>query len=60
MLQDNARYLKQEATRLGSKQLDAYGDRNAADAVQVKGADWGRARKTMREDQAKKATQQSW
>ena len=60
VLQDNARYLKQEATRLGSKQLDAYGDRNAADAVQVKGADWGRARKTMREDQAKKATQQSW
>lgn len=60
VLQDNARYLKQEATRLQSKQLEAYGQRNAQDAVQVKSGDWGRARKTMREDQAKKATQQSW
>jgi Ca-activated chloride channel family protein len=60
VLQDNARYLKQEAARLQSKQLEVYGERNARDAVQVKGQDWGRARKTMREDQAKKATQQAW
>lgn len=60
VLQDNARYLKQEAARLQSKQLEVYGERNAQDAVQVKGQDWGRARKTMREDQAKKATQQAW
>lgn len=60
VLQDNARYLKQEATRLKSKQLEVYGERNAKDAVDVKSGDWGRARKTMREDQAKKATQQAW
>ena len=60
VLQDNARYLKQEATRLQSKQLDAYGQRNAQDAVQVKSGDWGRARKAMRADQTKNTTQQAW
>lgn len=62
VLRDNAAYLKQNAARLQSKKLEAYGERNAQDAVQVKAGDqaWGRARKAMREDQTKKATQQAW
>jgi len=62
VLQDNARYLQQEAARLQSKKLEVYGKRNAEDAVNVKAParDWERTRKSMREDQAKKATQQSW
>jgi Ca-activated chloride channel homolog len=62
VLQDNARYLQKEAARLSSKQLEAYGTRNAQDAVKVKSQaqDWERARKSMREDHAKKATQQAW
>ena len=61
-LQDNARYLQQQATRLQSKQLESYGAQNARDAVRVKAQsqDWDRARKEMREDHAKKATQQTW
>jgi len=60
ILKDNAAYLQKEATRLQSKKLEVYGQRNAEDAVRVKSEDWGRARKTMREDHAKKATQQAW
>ena len=60
VLQDNARYLKQESTRLKSKKLEVYSERNSVDAVNVKSGDWGRARKVMREDHAKKATQQAW
>lgn len=60
VLKDNAAYLRQQATRLRSKKLEAYGARNAQDAVEIKSQDWGRARKSMREDHAKKATQQAW
>jgi hypothetical protein len=62
ILQDNAAYLQKEATRLQSKKLEVYGQRNAQDAVHVKAkaADWERARKSMREDQTKRATQQAW
>jgi hypothetical protein len=60
VLQENARYLEKEATRLQSQKLKAYGARNSVDAVNVKSGDWGRARKVMREDHAKKATQQAW
>lgn len=60
VLVDNARYLKQQAAQLQSRQLEVYGERNTRDAAEVKGGDWGRARKAMREDQAKKAVQQTW
>ncbi len=62
VLQDNAAYLQKEAQRLQSQKLQVYGQRNAEDAVRVKARaqDWERARKTMREDHAKKATQQTW
>ena len=62
VLQDNAAYLNKEAARLQSKQLEVYGQRNTQDAAKVKAPaqDWERARKSMREDQAKKATQQTW
>jgi Ca-activated chloride channel homolog len=62
ILQANAAYLQQEATRLQSKKLEVYGQRNAQDAVKVKAKaqDWERARKSMREDQTKRATQQAW
>jgi hypothetical protein len=52
-------YLQKQAARLSSKKLEVYGKRNAEDAVNIKG-DWGRARKAMKEDHAKKATQQTW
>lgn len=62
VLQDNAAYLQKEATRLQSKKLEVYGQKNAYDAKQVKAParDWERARKSMREDQTKRATQQTW
>jgi Ca-activated chloride channel family protein len=62
ILRDNAAYLQKEATRLQSKKLEVYGKRNAQDAVKVKAGaqDWGRARKAMKEDHAKRATQQAW
>ncbi len=62
VLQDNAAYLQQEATRLSSKKLEVYGNKNAQDAVRVKAGaqDWERARKSMREDQTKRANQQAW
>lgn len=62
ILQDNAVYLQKEATRLQSKKLESYGLRNAQDAVKVKARaqDWERTRKSMREDQTKRATQQAW
>lgn len=62
VLNDNAAYLKQNATKLQSQRLQSYGERNARDAVQIKSSaqDWQRARKAMREDHAKKATQQAW
>lgn len=60
VLQDNAEYLNKEATRLSSKKLEVYGQRNAKDAVDMKAGDWSRTRKAMREDQAKAAVQQTW
>jgi len=58
-LERNAVYLKQQAAKLGSKKLDAYGSENETDAKNVR-QDWGKARKTMRETQTKNAMQRSW
>jgi Ca-activated chloride channel family protein len=58
-LERNAVYLKQQSAKLKSKKLDDYGEENELDSKNVK-QDWGKARKTMRESQTKKAKQQSW
>lgn len=60
VLESNATYLNQQAVRLKSKKLQDYSETNAKDAKAVKGEDWGRARKAMREEQSKNAMQRAW
>ncbi len=60
VLESNARYLKEEATRLKSEKLDHYSQDNYSDAKNIGTKDWTRTRKTMRETQVKNSMQRSW
>jgi Ca-activated chloride channel family protein len=59
-LTDNAAYLKENASRFGSKDLGAYSERNAFDARNLDDANWGRQRKDMRYMQRSAEHQQSY
>ena len=61
VLEDNARYLDDNAGKLASKKLQDYGKVNADNAKHMtKPADWNRERKSMKADEHAKATQQSY
>lgn len=63
LLQDNASYLAQEAEKLppaSAAPLQSLSKRNLTDAENLKGSDWGRTRKLMREHQYKNKVQQGY
>ena len=60
VLGDNAAYLKDNASKLESRELGSYGERNADDARNLDEANWGRQRKDMRYMQRSTEHQQSW
>jgi len=63
LLQDNATYLRRQASELPSgvaDSLNKMSERNASDAENLNAEAWDRTRKSMRADQYKRKTQQSY
>ena len=60
VLQANAAYLESESRRLQSTKLKAYGAKNSVDAKNISEQDWNQTRKSMRADQHRNSSQQSW
>jgi Ca-activated chloride channel family protein len=56
----NAQYLEQQAVILESEELDSYGLENMKDSNNLDASSWGSRRKSMRGNQYKNKTQQSY
>jgi Ca-activated chloride channel homolog len=60
LLEDNARYLAREGSRLGSTSLVDYGLANSVDAQNLDDGRWERQRKSMRDTQSRNVQQRGW
>ena len=59
-LEDNADYLRSNASRYKSPRLDSYSTQNQEDAKNLDGVGWNKRRKAMRKVQHELETQQSY
>ncbi len=60
LLEGNAAYLRQEAKKLQAPELDSLGAQNESAASKLDAGEWAKQRKSLRRDQYRLETQQSY